>query len=98
MGVVTFLPRVIPMLVLPSSRLPPLVRTWLKILPVAVMAALVLSSLVPNHGDSPADPVGLTAFASLATLLVARKTRSLLGSVVVGVGIVALARLAESML
>ena len=93
MAVVTYVPRVLPMVVLSSRQLPPLIEAWLRQVPVAVLGALVLQALMPNGGPADVGPAGLYAVAAITTLVVARKTRSLLGAVGAGVTVVALARL-----
>lgn len=93
MAVVTYVPRMLPMVALSSRQLPPLVEAWLRQVPVAVLGALVLQALVPDGGPTGVRPAGLYVVAAITTLVVARKTRSLLGAVGAGVTVVALARL-----
>ncbi len=93
---VTYIPRVLPVWVLTSKPLPPLVVTWLRYVPVAVLAALLLPALViTEHGASRALDLGfgnLFLWAALPTFIVAWKTRSLFGPVIVGMLIVAAIR------
>ena len=98
MGLVTYVPRLVPLQFLASRRLPSTVLEWLNLVPVAVMAALVLPSVFPSVAGQVSESGSLFLWASLATVLVAWRTRSLLGSVAVGVGAVALARLASNVL
>jgi branched-subunit amino acid transport protein len=92
MSVVTFLPRLFPVLLLSSKRLPPLVVAWLRFVPVAVLAAMLLPSLVVNDAELDFSSNNLFLWAAIPTFLVAWKTRSLFGSVIVGMIVVALAR------
>jgi len=46
MGAVTYLPRLLPVLLLSSKKLPSWVVAWLRFIPVAVLAAMLLPSLV----------------------------------------------------
>jgi branched-subunit amino acid transport protein len=92
MNVVTFLPRLLPVLLLSSKRLPPLMVAWLRFVPVAVLAAMLLPSLVVNEARLDFSSSNLFLWAAIPTFLVAWKTRSLFGSVIVGMTIVALAR------
>jgi branched-subunit amino acid transport protein len=92
MGAVTYLPRLLPVLVLSSKKLPPLVETWLRYVPVAVLSAMLLPSLVVMDGDLDFSRSNLFLWASIPTFLVAWKTRNLFGSVIVGMAVVALAR------
>ena len=93
MALVTYVPRVLPVWLLSSRRLPPLAATWLRYVPVAVLAAMLLPSLVAQETQANPIPRHLFLYAALPTSLVAWKTRSLFGAVVVGVGIVAVVRL-----
>ena len=92
MGVVTYLPRLLPVLLLSSKKLPPLVETWLRYVPVAVLSAMLLPSLAVNDGALDFSSSNLFLWAAIPTFLVAWKTRSLFGSVIVGMAVVALAR------
>lgn len=88
-GLVTLLPRVLPLMVLSRFQLPKPVADWLKHVPVAVMAALVAQSLFLADGDGkPVSGPTLEMAAALLAFLVAAKTRSLLGTVVAGVACV----------
>lgn len=90
-GLVTLLPRVLPLMVLSRFQLPELVASWLKHVPVAVMAALIGQSLFLPEGKLPA---GFTVemAAALFALWVAVRTRSLLGTVIAGVACTMLLR------
>ncbi len=93
MAAATYLPRLLPALYLASRSLPPLLVAWLRYVPVAVLAAMLLPTLVIQDG-SVAPPVNnVYLWAAVPTLLMAWRTRSLFGSVLVGIATVALARL-----
>jgi branched-subunit amino acid transport protein len=92
MGVVTYLPRLFPVLLLSSKKLPPLVVAWLRFIPVAVLAAMLLPSLVVKDAQIDFSRSNLFLWAAIPTFLVAWKTRSLFGSVIVGMLVVAAAR------
>lgn len=92
MLVVTYLPRVLPILVLSSKSLPPLVIAWLRYVPVAVLAAMLFPALVIQDKQFNFGFENFFFWAAFPTLLVAWKTRSFFGAVVVGMGIVAIAR------
>jgi len=92
MSVVTFLPRLLPVLLLSSKRLPPLVVAWLRFVPVAVLAAMLLPSLIVSEAGLDFSSSNLFLWAAIPTFLVAWKTHSLFGSVIVGMVVVALAR------
>ena len=93
MGMVTYLPRLLPVLLLSSKKLPPLVIAWLRFIPVAVLAAMLLPSLVVNDATQlDFSSSNLFFWAAIPTFLVAWKTRSLFDSVIVGMVVVSLAR------
>jgi branched-subunit amino acid transport protein len=93
---VTYIPRVLPLWLFTSKPLPPLVITWLRYVPVAVLAALLLPALViaEQNGGQTLDLSGSNLFvwAAIPTFIVAWKTRSLFGPVIVGMVIVAAVR------
>jgi len=92
MGVVTYLPRLLPVLLLSSKKLPPLVVTWLRFVPVAVLSAMLWPSLLIQNRQLDFSVSNLFFWAAIPTFLVAWKTRSLFGSVIAGMAVVALAR------
>jgi branched-subunit amino acid transport protein len=89
MGLVTFLPRALPLWLFTSRDLPPLVVTWLRYVPVAVLAAMLLPSLVMPEGQVDLSISNLFLLAAIPTFVVAWKTRSLFASVIVGMLLVA---------
>ena len=92
MGVATYLPRLLPVWLLSSKRLPPLVINWLRFVPVAVLSAMLLPSLVFQNEQFDLSFNNLFLWAAIPTFLTAWKTRSLFGSVIVGMLVVALVR------
>jgi branched-subunit amino acid transport protein len=92
MGVVTYLPRLLPVWFLSNRTLPPLVATWLRFVPVAVLAALLLPSLVMPEDRLDMSFNNLYLWAALPAIVVAWRTRSFFGTVLVGMGLVALLR------
>ena len=98
MGLVTYLPRSLPLLLLPRLRASghatsPVIEAWLRHVPAAVLAAMVFPSLLLHGGEAHSRAGNLYLWAALPTLVVARTTRSLLGAVLAGVAAVAVARL-----
>ena len=92
MGVVTYLPRVLPPLFLASRPLPPMVGRWLSYVPVAVLSAMLFPSLFLKEKDLTVGFDNLFFWAGIPTLLVAIFTKSLFASVLTGMALVAGAR------
>lgn len=83
-GIVTLLPRVLPLIFLNNIKLKEEVVNWLNYIPLAVLAALLAQELLLSNGQiSILNNEKL--LAALPTFLVAILTKSLLGTVVVGV-------------
>jgi branched-subunit amino acid transport protein len=98
MGLVTYLPRALPLLFLGRAgtagwATPSILDAWLRYVPPAVLAAMVFPSLLLPGGEASSAIGNLYLWAALPTLWVAWRTRSLLGAVAVGVTAVALGRL-----
>jgi len=88
MGLVTYLPRWLPLFALSRRTLPGWFLDWLDLIPAAVLSALVLPELV-TLGHEPRRLVLLqpNLLVAIPTFLFALKTRSLGGTVVVGMGL-----------
>lgn len=93
MLLVTYLPRVLPAWFLQGRTLHPFLTAWLKYVPVAVLAALLLPSLLVADGKFNLAWNNLYLWAAIPAALVALKTRSMFATVLVGMGVVALVRL-----
>jgi branched-subunit amino acid transport protein len=92
MGLVTYLTRLLPVWLLSSRTLPPLMIAWLRFVPVAVLAALLLPSITVQEGRVNLGLDNLFFWAAIPAILVAWKTRSFFGTVLLGMGLVALLR------
>jgi branched-subunit amino acid transport protein len=92
MASVTYIPRLLPVWLLSSRSLPPLVVAWLRYVPVAVLAAMLIPEILVRNSQVDLGAGNFFLWAAFPTLLVARKTRSLFGPVVVGMVAVAAAR------
>ncbi|MBL0386642.1 AzlD domain-containing protein [Tumebacillus sp. ITR2] len=93
MSLVTVIPRLLPVWLLAGRTLPPLVVTWLRYVPVAVLAAMLAPSLVLQEGHLDFSWSNLYFWVSLPTIAVAWKTRNLFLTVITGMGGIALVRL-----
>lgn len=92
MGLVTYLPRFLPAWFLRGRKLHPFIEAWLKYVPVAVLAALLLPSLLVADGQMNLSWSNLYLWAALPAGFTAWKTRSMFATVLVGMAVVAIAR------
>ena len=92
MGIVTYLPRVLPLLVLAQRNLPQGFLDWLGLIPVAILAALLAPGLLVSGAERSLDLGKPELFAAIPTLLFALRTRSLGGSVLLGMALFWLAQ------
>jgi branched-subunit amino acid transport protein len=84
MGAVTYLPRMLPLVALSRRSLPAWFSEWLELIPAAILSALLAPTLFAG-----VEPRGLCLgkpelLAAVPTLLFALRTRSLAGTVIVG--------------
>ncbi|RJX40573.1 AzlD domain-containing protein [Paenibacillus pinisoli] len=84
-AILTFLPRVIPLMILSRFELPEWAERWLSFVPIAVMAALIGQELFLHNGEWIPIGSNLNLLAAIPAFIVAIQTRSLLLTVVTGV-------------
>ncbi|MBI0580679.1 AzlD domain-containing protein [Neobacillus cucumis] len=84
-ALVTFIPRVLPIAILSRVELPEWAMRWLSYVPIAVMAALVGQELLMPNGKLEPLQKNLELIAALPAFIIAIVTRSLLGTVIVGI-------------
>lgn len=89
MALVTFLPRLLPAWYLREKQLHPFLVAWLKFVPVSVLAALLLPSLLVQEGAINFSINNLYIWAALPAGFVAWKKKSLFGTVIIGMLFVA---------
>jgi branched-subunit amino acid transport protein len=92
MAMVTYLPRLLPFLTLKSRTLTPAATRWLGFVPAAVLSAMLVPALLLKDAHAEAGLEHLFLWASLPVFLLAVRTRSLFGSVVLGMTVVAVVR------
>jgi len=92
-GLVTVIPRVVPLTLLSRVALPPLATRWLGYVPIAILAALLAQAGTAPDGRLALPPHNLALLAVLPALATAALTRSLIGTVGVGVAAMAVLRL-----
>ena len=83
----------IPFILAKYKGLPPIVERFLKFLPVSIIFALILSSVVTGKVESFPQIKWLDFLAVFPTALVAFRYRKLLGTVLFGVVLIAVLRL-----
>jgi len=93
MALVTYLPRMAPLVILSRFELPPLLLRWLSFVPVSVLSALLAKELFINGSRLDLSLGHPQLLAAIPAFLVAIKTRSLMGTVVAGIAAMALIRL-----
>ena len=89
MTLVTCLPRIIPVLALASKTLPDPIVRWLSFVPTAVLSAMLFPSLLTPAGGFDFSPHNYFLWAAIPSFIFAAKTRSLFGTVVLGMALVA---------
>ena len=92
MGLVTYLPRLIPLLTLTGLNLPKWLITWLRYVTPAVLAAMLLPSILVQDGQISLGLDNLFFWAALPTLGVAIWAKSLFPPVIIGMLIVIIGR------
>jgi len=92
-ALVTFVPRVLPLMILSQLELPTWLIRWLKNVPVAVMAALLAQELLLSNNQFSIMDNGLKIIAAIPAFIIAILTKSLLGTVMAGVIVMMILRL-----
>ena len=92
-GLVTWIPRMIPFILVKYKGLPPIVERFLKFLPVSIIFALILSSVVSGKIGSLPQMKWLDFLAVFPTAFVAFRYRNLVATVLFGVVLIAALRL-----
>ncbi len=87
MGIANFTVRFMPIAVVSRLQLPAPVMRWLSFIPISVMGALVASEVFLPDGEPMPLLSNPYLLAAIPTALVYKRTRSFLGSVVVGIAV-----------
>jgi len=85
MALANYAVRFVPMALLARMELPRVVERWLSFIPVSVMAALVVGEVLRPDGHWLHPLENPYLFAAIPTALVYYKSRSFLGTTVVGI-------------
>jgi branched-subunit amino acid transport protein len=91
-GIVTFVPRVLPLIFLSRIELPKWFLTWLSFVPVTVMTALLAQDILFDNEQLSLMANKFELLAIIPAFLVALLFRSLLGAVLVGMICISLLR------
>lgn len=92
MAAVTYVPRVLPLLVLARRTLPDAVTRWLGFIPAAVLAAMLLPALTVRDQGFDFSEQNVFLWAALPCFLTGWKTKSAAATVAVGMACVAAGR------
>ncbi len=84
MGLVTYVPRALPLVYLAHKELPQWLIDWLNLVPVAILGALLAPALFVDSVQRSFSFGKLELLVAIPTLIFALKTRSLGGTVLVG--------------
>ena len=84
MGLVTYIPRWVPLFFLTRRELPGWLIAWLDLIPASILSALVFPAILTAGEPRHLEVFQPGLWVALPTLLFAVKTRSLVGTVLVG--------------
>ena len=95
MTAVTFIPRVVPLLLLPGMKLPKAAERWLSFIAPAIIAALLLPDLALDRssGVPMLSVTNINMLAAVPAFVAAVFTRNMLLTVLAGIASAALLRL-----
>ena len=85
MGIATYLPRALPLVILRRVKLNGRIVRWLGFVPACLLSALAAQAILITDGKLDIAPTNLDMFGAAIALGVAIRTRSLMATVVVGV-------------
>ena len=97
-ALVTWIPRVLPFILVKYKGLPPMAERFLKYLPISIIFALILYSITNAKTGQLPSFKWLDLLAIFPTTYIAFKYKNLILTVVCGVILVALLRLAVQMI
>ncbi len=87
MGLVTYLPRWLPLFYLTQRKLPPWLVDWLSLIPVAILSALLAPILFTDQTSRSLDIGKPELIVAVPTLLFALRTKNMGATVLVGMGL-----------
>jgi branched-subunit amino acid transport protein len=87
MGIVTYIPRWLPLFLLTRHPLPPWLIDWLDFIPAAILSALILPAIVTGGEPRHLEWAKPDLWVAFPTLIIALITKSLAGTVVTGMAL-----------
>ncbi|GAB6094894.1 AzlD domain-containing protein [Desulfatiferula olefinivorans] len=84
MGLVTFAPRFFPVFFLTGKSLPEGFKRWLELIPVALLSAILLPSLVVTRTPMGFTFASIELLVAIPTVVLAAATRSLSATIIGG--------------
>ncbi|MBZ4646944.1 MAG: hypothetical protein PWR27_1077 [Petroclostridium sp.] len=85
MSLVTYIPRMLPLVILSKFEMHPLFLKWLKYIPVAVLSALLVPGILLSDKNLAVSLDNKNFLASIPCFLVAAKTKNLFFTVLAGI-------------
>ncbi len=92
MGLVTYLPRCLPILFLSGKKFSPLIVSWLRYIPPAILAAMLIPPLISPDKQIDLGFNNLFLWVSVLVIPVSVKSKSLSVTVLLGLALVAIGR------
>jgi branched-subunit amino acid transport protein len=86
MGLVTYLPRMLPLVILSGRKLPQWLIDWLDLIPAAILSALLAPALITG-GEPRVLEIRPELIVSIPVFILAWKTKSLVGTVLAGMAL-----------
>lgn len=84
-GILTYLPRLVPLLVLKNAQMPLWFLRWMSYLPISIFASLIATDIFFWEGNLQLNLMeNLKLIPSLLTMFVAYKTKNMIPSILMG--------------
>ncbi len=84
MGLVTYIPRWLPLFFLSQRKLPSWFIEWLDLIPVAILSSLVFSDIFVMGSPRHLDILQMKSIVAVPTFIIALRTKSLGWTIIAG--------------